>query len=472
MNSLIEQSQAYWNLGMTDEARALAGEALALERAASGGESIGPAAEWWVDLAYRCGDLASAAARGLREPRFPNPSGAVEAVALSLHHLGRHDEAVNILSPRVREFSRPHDCFQMACFLCQAGRVDESVEYLFRSLAHFRHERRETWFDGDLKRLWAVLAGGGFSLATAHRLVESEFEILREWQPGRAEAWLLDPLHFKDLPPELRPLFEPFPRWAVHPMIPTEAMAAPALVERFERWARDEVAANQRAFDAGRAIALRRVLDAQPHYAQAAWSRGDLCALRYHVQWAVLNDPGRLHDFAHITGIEPLLDEVRRMLASDREFFAKLDRAARLPARDVDTAIEIIKSLPSEWSSHPLVLLNQACALTLGGRHGEALTLLLPVCDLWPDDASPFVNAARSAIQAGRDDLVAEIRARTPRVAHVYRSWTGVEGWLNCNRDLCRMGDFEAKNRPFRGQPDLGGHIQRDMMLPPEEVPA
>lgn len=87
MKSLIEQSQAYWKLGMNDEARALAGEALALERAASEGETIGPAAEWWVRLAYRCGDLASAAARGLREPRFPNPSGAVETVALSLHYL-------------------------------------------------------------------------------------------------------------------------------------------------------------------------------------------------------------------------------------------------------------------------------------------------------------------------------------------------------------------------------------------------
>jgi hypothetical protein len=90
MKSLIEQSQAYWALGMVDEARALAREALEQEEAVGCGETTGPAAEWSVRLAYNSGDFAAAAARGLREPRFPAWSEAVYGVASSLHFLGRH----------------------------------------------------------------------------------------------------------------------------------------------------------------------------------------------------------------------------------------------------------------------------------------------------------------------------------------------------------------------------------------------
>jgi thioredoxin-like negative regulator of GroEL len=454
VNDLIQQSKAYWALGMIGEARGLAREALALERDACGGDTTGPAAEWCAHLAFDCGNFESVAARGLREPRFPESSHAIYSIATALHFLGRHEEAVEVLAPRARAQSRPHDHYQVACFLSQAGRADEAVEHLFQSLPHFRRERRETWIDGDLKHLWPILAEGRFSMATAHRLVEVEFDILREWQPARKETWVLDPSSFNDLPSDLRPLCNPVPLSGEHRIIPREALAAPELAERFEQWARDEIAASQRAFDDGRGIALRRVLDAQAHYAQAAWNRGDLCALRYHVHWAVRNDPARIHDFTHIAGIEPLLDEVGRMQASDTEFFAKLERAALVSANDTDAALEIIESLPREWSDHPLILLHRAAALMLGSQHGDALALLLRVCGMWPDDAAPFLNAAWSAIKAGRSEMLATIRARTPRAAHAYRSWTGVEGWLSY---------IEVKSRPFRGQPDLGGHLSREI---------
>lgn len=463
MNTLIEQSQAYWNLGMIAEARALARDALAAEREACGGDTAGPAAEWCIRVAYDCGEFASAVNRGLGEPRFPESSRALHDIALSLHYLGRHNEAVEMLASRVLSYSDPVERYQLACFLVQAGRVHEAVGHLFLCLPHCRDGRRTTWFDGDIKRLWPMLAEGRFSLATAHRLVEWEFEFLRAWQPVRHEEWQVDPTNFHDLPPELRPLFHPVPLRGGHRMIPAASLAAPALVERFEQWARDEVAASQRAFDAGRRIALGLVLDAQPRYAQAAWKRGDLCALRYHLQWTVRNDPARIQDFAHVAGIEPLLDEVRRMLASDAEFFVKLERAASVSGQDVNAALEIIGSLPREWGSHPLILLNRACALMAGGRRSDALPLLLRACDLWPDDAAPFLNAAWTAIKAGRRDILAGIRARTPRAAHNYRSWTGVEGWLNHTDDGCRMSDFEAKSRPFRGQPDLGGHLAMEI---------
>ena len=70
---------------MTDEARALAKEALAAERDASGEDTTGPAAEWCARLAFNCGEFASVAARAQREPLFPGTSSAISSIAVSLH---------------------------------------------------------------------------------------------------------------------------------------------------------------------------------------------------------------------------------------------------------------------------------------------------------------------------------------------------------------------------------------------------
>lgn len=372
--------------------------------------------------------------------------------------------------PRLRAYNRPHDHYQAACFLAQAGRADEAVEHLFRTLPYCRHDRRKTWLDGDLKRLWRILAEGRFSCATAHRLVELEFDILREWQPVAHEEWPIDPPNFNDLPEGLRPLFHPVPLGGEHRLRPAAMLAAPELVERLDQWACDEIAANQAAFDIGRGIAVRRVLDAQPHYAQAAWERGDLCALRMHVQWTAQMDPGRIQQFERIAGIEPLLDEVRRMLASDADFFAKLERAAIVSGQNMDAALEIIGSLPAEWQDHPLILLRRAYALTSTGRHGDALPLLLRVCSQWPDDPAGFLQAAWAAIKddmkPGRSEVIQAVRAHAPRAARDYRMWTGMEGWLSMSGDYSPMSDFEVKSRLFRGQPDLGGHLTIEIQPP------
>jgi tetratricopeptide (TPR) repeat protein len=459
MNSLIEQSQAYWHLGMTAEARALAKQALALERDASDGDTTGPAAEWCALLAFNCGEFDGVATRGQREPRFPETSPAISFVALSLHYLGRHAEAVEALAPRLLRYDRPHDHYQMACFLAQAGRADEAVAQLLQSLPHCRDDRLKTWIDGDLKRLWPMLAEGKFSLETAHRLLELEFDILREWQPARREEWPIDPPNFNDLPARLRPLFDPVPQAGAHRLIPGASLAAPALVERLDKWACDEIAASQRAFDVGRGIALRLVLDAQPYYAQAAWHRRDLCALRQHVHWAVRHDPARIHEFEGIPGIEPLVDEVRQMLASDPEFFAKLERVCHVLAHDTDAALEILESLPREWSSHPLVLMHHAYVLMAESRHTEALAVLLRVCDQWPDDVAPFFNASRIAFAAGRKELIIVIYDRAPRAVQFYRGWTEVGVWLKSTGDAWPFGALEVKKCLFRGQPDLAGHL-------------
>ena len=460
MKNLIEQSEAWWKLGMTDEARAVARDALAEERAAAGGaDTTGSAAEWCMCLAFRLGEFESVVRRGLCEPRFGNTSPARWNIATSLHYLGRHAEAVDALAGRVRLLGCAHDRYAMACSLSRLGRADEAVEHLFQSLPRFRNDRANTWLDGDMRELWAVLARGNFSLATAHRLIEAEFDHLREWQPSARENWDFDALNFRGLPAEMKPIFNAVPHRGVHRLISARVLAAPELAERFGQWARETIAVNRRAFDIARRIALSRVLDAQPHYARAAWERRDLCALRYHVCWTVQNDPARIRDFAGIAGIAPLLDEMQRMLACDAQFFAKLAQSAIVAPRSKGEVMDILDSLPQEWSGHPLILMRQAWALSIHGPHAEALGIYLRICSLWPDDLSPYLNAAWQAILAGRGELVAGIRAHTPVAAHRYFSWKKTGAWQAHKDDAFPPELPTMRERPFRGQPDLGGLI-------------
>jgi hypothetical protein len=103
--------------------------------------------------------------------------------------------------------------------------------------------------------------------------------------------------------------------------------------------------------------------------------------------------------------------------------------------------------------------MSHAWALRIHGLHAEALGLFLRICSLWPDDPSPYLNAAWQAILAGRGELVAGIRARTPAAAHRYFSWKKTGAWL-AHKDNAFPPELPTvRDRPFRGQADLGGLI-------------
>ena len=91
---------------------------------------------------------------------------------------------------------------------------------------------------------------------------------------------------------------------------------------------------------------------------------------------------------------------------------------------------------------------------------------------MWPDDPAPFVSAAWAAIKEetkqGTSEVLRAVRASAPRTARDYRMWTGMEGWLSYAGEHSPMEAFEAKTRPFRGQPDLGGHLSPKIKLQPK----
>jgi hypothetical protein len=162
------------------------------------------------------------------------------------------------------------------------------------------------------------------------------------------------------------------------------------------------------------------------------------------------------------------VDEVRQMLASDPEFFVKLERACHVLAHDTDAALEILESLPRERSRHPLVLMHHAYVLMAESRHTEALAVLLRVCDQWPDDVAPFFNAARMAIRLGEVEIILKIHARGPEAAQSYRGWADVGVYVRSFGEDCRIEDFDVKKCLFRGQPDLGGRLSLEIKVPVE----
>jgi len=449
MNDLFDQSRAYASLGMIDEARITALEALDM------GACEEAARTWLVLLAYKRGDFPlvvtlgrNLLARGIKRSLLR------EYTALALHHLGQTREALSLLLG-FEEYARTSlQSYLIACFLAATGESDEAVRHLLITLPEYRSEPGKTWIDGDLKALWAKFARGAFTLETAHRLTECEFDNLREWQAGTGTRWELDPTNYDGLPAGLRAVMRFDPIAEAYVIDYSKAPPGSALAVGFEHWMGCEAWENQARFDRARRIAWERVLDAQPRYALAAWRRGDLCAARHHVMWALENQPERIADFFDIPELGPLIDEMSRMLDSDWNFFAKLRRAYRLYTNDPEAALEILDELPAQWRAHPLLEEIRGHCLEASGNPLEGLACILRACDHSPQDAAHFLNAAQMALRHDWMELASAVMTRAPAAARWYQKWLETTEKLNGTRP-----SYYFPVRDFRGQPDLGGLI-------------
>ena len=448
MNDLIEQSRAYADLGMLDEAGSAALEAI---RTGCDEEIYQP---WLVRLAYMRGSFKSAAALGLGLlARGKADDCTRHYAALAVHHLGKSSVAAEMMLA-IEESSRVSvQSYVIACFLAAAGESDEAAKHLLRSLPGQQDTKAKTWLDGDLKILWAKFARGEFNLATAHLLLDWEFDHLRGWQADIGVEWELDFSNLRDLPKDLRAAVRFDPKIDAYVLDYEKAPAGSALAARFEAWAREEVRTNQTHFDTAQRIAWQNVLDAQPRYALAAWERGDLCAVRHHIVWTIMGAPERISAFAHIGEIAPFVDDMQAMLESDKEFFEKLLRAHVLRQNDPDEAMKVVNALPSIWQKHPFIEHIRGLCLDTLGRAKEALACFLHACDCAPDDAAYFIAATGLALRHGWNETAAAIHKAAPAAAHCYKDWLEADA-------LLKGQTYERLAAGlFCGQPDLGGQI-------------
>jgi len=383
MNTPLEQSRAYAELGMIDEALEAAEEALRT----GCDEEI--ARTWLVILAYKSGDFRQAAALGTELLARGFKRRALHTyTTLAMHHLGQSREAASLLLGLDEHSRGSFRSYQIASFLSATGDSEEALRHLLASLPDFRDEREKTWLDGDLKALWTKLASGHFTLETAHLLIEQEFDVLREWQPGTGTHWKLDPSNYSVLPDDLRAVVRLDPKDEAYVIDYSKAPPGSERAAQFERWARWEVRSNQENFDRARRVAWEHVLDAQPGYALAAWRRGDLCATRNHVMWSLENQPERIADYFDLPELAPMIDEMSRMLDSDWDFFSKLSRTYRLYKKETDAAFDILDSFPKCWRSHPFLEQVRGHCLEASGNPVEGLACLLRACDHSPQDVA------------------------------------------------------------------------------------
>ncbi len=448
MIHLIYESRAYARLGMLDEARAAAEEAL---RAGCDAEI---AQAWLVNLAYRSADFETVKKLGGElVARGSKREHVREYTALALHHLGDPWAAANLLL-RIDEVNRGHDQeYLIACFLTAAGRYDEAARHLLVSFQHPRLDGAKTWLDGDLKSLWAELARGHFSLTTAHVLMEQEFDLLCSFQAEIGTGWELDPTNYDDLPEVLRAAMRFDSLKEAYVLDYAKAPPGSELAARFQKWVTDEVRTNQEHFDKAQDIAWERVLGGQPQYVIAACRRGDYCAARCHFFWTLGNDRERLMEFFGISEIKPLFDEAWTMLESDQDFFTKLCRANKLASTDPEDALAILDSLPGEWRTHPLLDEIRGHCLETNGEPAAGLECLLRACAQMPDDADPFLRTMVVAKRHGWKEIARAIQEAAPVATRSYKIWAETSIWLNASVELY------FPTTEFRGQPDLGGQI-------------
>ena len=449
MNTLLEQSRGYADLGMLEEAHAAALEAL---RHPGHNEAI---REWILLLTYLSGDFSSAAVMGRELLASGNKRTNVYSyTALALHHVGQSKDAAALLLGFPEESRDSIRSYLIACFLAAAGDSDGAVCSLLTCLPASRNERDKTWLDGDLKNLWANLARGHFSLETAGRLIEAEFDELRRWEPDRGTNWNLDQSNYRSLPAELRAVMRFDPRIEGHVLDYSKAPPGSRRAEEFEQWAHCEVRSNQERFDCARSIAWERVLDAQPEYAMAAWRHGDVCAARHHIAWAVENHPALLSEFHHLPELAPLVDEMARMIDADPDFFAKRRLAHRLCKNEPQEALDILDAFDEDLRNHPLLTPTRGICLENTGNPIEGLRCVLCACDQRPNDASYFLNAMAMALRHGWKEIASAVMARAPEATRRHQGWRFAEETL-----AGKAPSYVAPLRDFRGQPDLGGMI-------------
>lgn len=114
---------------------------------------------WQIHAHREEWDQALAVARELIEHDPDNPAGWI-GQSYALHELKRTQEAMDDLLPVLQKF--PHIStipYNLACYACRLGRLDEARRWLNRALASASQEgiREMALKDPDLRELWAEI---------------------------------------------------------------------------------------------------------------------------------------------------------------------------------------------------------------------------------------------------------------------------------------------------------------------------
>ncbi|MDQ6625991.1 MAG: hypothetical protein M3Y69_07625, partial [Verrucomicrobiota bacterium] len=377
--------------------------------------------------------------------------------AVAFSFMGKPQEGMAMLS-HVSDFGRPLEfyAYQMACFASMAGSYVEALCWLESELRTPRYFTERSLTDADLVPLWEWLASGQHTLADAHRFLPLWYSA-----PLRA-AYEADPSHELDfnaiamLPARFRTLFRHNFTAGVCELSPPTLAKDDQLRRDFAAYSCRERARMRAVLRSAYAQTVRLILAAQPRYAaeHAAW--GNHLGARYHICWAVRENPETLGTFLATPGME-LLEDFLGSLADvtdqDPLFCKRLEAVAAMTDCDRDEAWKLLDETPPSARTHPLFVARKSVLDLAEGDYELALTASLGLCDVWPEDAAGFANSIYALCRLGRWQQAQEVFDRAP--ACYERFWLREAQQENlAHRNL----DVRAPAATsFLGQPNLGG---------------
>lgn len=400
------------------------------------------------DEAIETGRLMLARAEGSRDATFN--------LALALDFAGRSAEARTLLASLPEPGADdPSAAYQMACLDSKLGAFESALGWLALAMENAESYSEKALIDSDLRPLWLSLQSRPFSLAQAHTLWHPAFAELRSWIGTRDGEIRVDGNDLRELPEDWRQLFRFESARGTHGLHPLTVARFPEAAAACAKWYRDRLDASLHAIEFARESARAMILQNQPAYAALHLAEGNFLGARYHILWALAQEPASLETLRAHPGLRALtylFDEIAALQKADREACRMLIEAS-LPNQVVNVP-ELLDEIPPSLHDAPLYLLRQGQTLHHAGDHAGALAVWLRLCAKWPRDVVGFGNAASSLMQLGRWEDAEKLLSFAPRAYRHFHLCEAQQRQLHA-RDVKAAGT--PPTRRFRGDPSLGG---------------
>lgn len=317
----------------------------------------------------------------------------IQIISLAYNYAGRHDEAYLICRDAVfREGpSMVTEFYSLACRAVSTGRFEEALSHILRELKNV-HPRegylvRKAFIDSELVEAWEYASKYSPDLQRAlGDYFENWQSILEGNQCLGPERWV-DHSDLKHIPGEFHILLKPrCPSTFVTP--PLQAAKYPDLHRRYLEWQAATAAPHIAAFARYMEDAERKLIEAQPVFAEFQAARERFGLARGHLLCILRNsadyDPTRL---PYIPLLAPLLEEFQSQYKESPEAFRFLvDEATRSRSEEEFT------NLPPINRSSGLAALYLGNTYFKCRRLADAIREWILCAKRWPWDESALLN--------------------------------------------------------------------------------
>lgn len=345
--------------------------------------------------------------------------------------------------------------YRWSCHASAAGDFDAACRFFLQAVADADSDLPRALLDVDLMPLWEHLATGHLTEAQIHILAHPHIEtFLNKHRVGKGPVnidWQMQRLVTRDCR-----------RWLVqHPVSKLWALS-PWAPQR-NRWRYSNWQKRLRARNAGLlAQAVRRAqkwfLERQLPWAVEKAEEGNFLGARWHLTWAMAQDPALFTEFETALGrypeLVPVVEDFRVIWQVDPLLLQSMAQKWNLRGLlDRDT-LEDWEARILGAQANGLYLAIKANSETAQVETRKAMATLLDLARRWPADPYPWVNLMDLCCEQELWDQARICAQQVPRSAWFFRFFTNLIQKMD-QKD--RAGGQPFSHTPFYGQKDLGG---------------